>query len=191
MNKVTETTTRRYDARDDAALKMKMLVARNDRESRLHVLEIKDLQRLLHQDEQNNTFILKKNHSRNLIEPDWARRKRKISSKFRHMEDTLVSYKRAFRNVLKLGKTRDLETLVVSYKTQEQQNFAMVKFLMDIYNEIMVLKTTVIQLKKDLDYHAEVFNVRKRAERGVLNELISTVAKKEKIRRTCEEEVSE
>ncbi|CAG7836862.1 unnamed protein product [Allacma fusca] len=189
MNKVTENTTRRYDSRDDSALKIKTLVTRNDRDSRLHVLEIKDLQRLIHQDERNNNFIKTKNRNRNLIEPDWARKQRRFASKFRNLETVLVNYKRSFREVLQLGNTRDLDTLLSTYRTQEQKNFAHVKYLMDIYNEIMVLKATVLQLQKDIEYHAQVFNVRKKAEKAILNELVNDVTKKEKIRMTFEDEM--
>ncbi|XP_035704934.1 uncharacterized protein LOC118432926 [Folsomia candida] len=63
-----------YDNRDEAVAKIKILRERDSKESKQHVTEVKEFQRVLHHDRKVHNFLHDKNQGRAVIEEDDERR---------------------------------------------------------------------------------------------------------------------
>jgi len=65
-----------YDSfREEASAKIHSHRERNDKESKQHVLEMKEFQRILHHDEKGHGFMQVKGKARPLIEDNEVRRR--------------------------------------------------------------------------------------------------------------------
>jgi hypothetical protein len=60
--------------REEATTKIRSYRERNDKESKQHVLEMKEFQRVLHHDEKGHGFMVIKGKQRPLLEDDEVRR---------------------------------------------------------------------------------------------------------------------
>lgn len=116
--------------------KINILRERNDKDSKQHCLEIKEFQRVLHHDSKIHEFLGVKNKDRDQIENALQRNERKIQVKIAELNALLAAYKRAFRAILKMSKSRDIESLVNTYLEEEQKNYAVFKFITDLNHEV-------------------------------------------------------
>lgn len=62
------------NSRDEAVAKIKILRERDSKESKQHVTEVKEFQRVLHHDRKVHNFLHDKNQGRAVIEEDDERR---------------------------------------------------------------------------------------------------------------------
>lgn len=136
MGDVVIEATNAYDQRDDWVNKINMLRERNDKDSKQHVLEIKEFQRVLHHDSKIHEFLAIKNKNRELLENTAQRLDRKNKGKINELDALLAAYKRSFRAILTMAKSRDIDSLVNAYLEEEHKNYAMFKFITDLNHEV-------------------------------------------------------
>jgi len=122
--------------RDDWIAKINHLRERNEKDSRQHVLEIKEFHRTVHHERKIQNFLDTKNKRRGEMESGGERRTRKLIAKVDELDAILVAYKRSFIAILKLAESKNIEVLLTTYMDQEQRNFAMFKSIIDVNNEV-------------------------------------------------------
>jgi len=122
--------------RDDWVNKINLLRERNDKDSKQHVLEIKEFQRVLHHDSKIHEFLAVKNKDREQLENAAQRNDRKNQVKIADLDALLAAYKRSFKSILSMAKSRDIESLVNTYLEEEQKNYAVFKFITDLNHEV-------------------------------------------------------
>lgn len=136
MGDVVIEATNAYDQRDDCMVKVNMLRERNDKDSKQHVLEIKEFQRVLHHDSKIHEFLAIKNRERELMENTKQRLERKNRGKISELEALLASYKRSFKAILRMARSKNIDNLVSTYLEEEHRNYAMFKFITDLNHEV-------------------------------------------------------
>jgi len=123
---------------------------RNEKDSRQHVLEIKEFQRVLHHDSKIHDFMKVKNVMRDLLENNFQRAFRKNTVKIEELNLLLAAYRKSFKIILKMSVFRDVESLVVHYLEQEQKNYAVFKYVTDLNNEVNWLKDGIEEMKSEI-----------------------------------------
>jgi len=151
MGGVVFEASQAYEQRDDWTTKAISMRERNDKDSKQHVLEIKELQRVLHHDSKVHDFMGIKNRERLLLESSRERIIRKHKGKIELLDETLFNYKKSFKTILKMGRRRDIESLVSTYLADEQENYAVFKFVTDLNHELCVLKDEMNNIKLDIE----------------------------------------
>ncbi|CAG7826866.1 unnamed protein product [Allacma fusca] len=144
-----------YEGREEAVMKIHMLRERNDKESQQHVLEIKEYQRVFHHDQKLRAFMEVKNRVREVVERSEDRKCRITLEKEKQLDDLIRQYKKSFAQLLNLAQTKDVETLLNQYLTQEQSNFTSFKYITDLNNEACVLEDAIRKLKHEIEEAAQ------------------------------------
>jgi hypothetical protein len=99
------------------------------------VLEIKEFQRVLHHDSKIHEFLAIKNKDRDQLESVAQRADRKNFIKIADLDQLLAAYKKSFQAILRIARSRDIESLVNTYLEEEQKNFALLRFITDLNYE--------------------------------------------------------
>jgi hypothetical protein len=139
MGEVVYEATAAYDQRDEWVNKINLLRERNDKDSKQHVLEIKEFQRVLHHDSKIHEFLAIKNKDREQLENAAQRNDRKNQVKIGDLDALLLAYKKSFKAILRMAKSRDIESLVNTYLEEEQKNYAVFKFITDLNHEVFIV----------------------------------------------------
>ncbi|ODN02721.1 Coiled-coil domain-containing protein 63 [Orchesella cincta] len=155
MGEVVYEATSAYDQRDDWVNKINILRERNDKDSKQHVLEIKEFQRVLHHDSKIHEFLAIKNKERELLENNSQRMDRKNRGKISELDQLLAAYKRSFKAILNMAKSRDIESLVNTYLEEEQKNYAVFKFITDLNHETNCLQEDIGRIKEEIEQLSE------------------------------------
>ncbi len=137
--------------RDDWINKINILRERNDKDSKQHVLEIKEFQRVLHHDSKIHEFLAIKNKDRDLLENTAQRLDRKNKGKINELDALLAAYKRSFKAILSMAKSRDIDSLVNAYLEEEHKNYAMFKFITDLNHETNCLQEDIAKIKDEIE----------------------------------------
>jgi len=132
--------------RDEWVNKINILRERNDKDSKQHVLEIKEFQRVLHHDSKIHEFLAIKNKEREQLENAAQRNDRKNQVKIADLDALLAAYKKSFKAILSMAKSRDIESLVNTYLEEEQKNYAVFKYITDLNHEVLSILSNLIQL---------------------------------------------
>ncbi|XP_035707235.1 coiled-coil domain-containing protein 114 [Folsomia candida] len=151
MGEVVYEATAAYDQRDEWVNKINILRERNDKDSKQHVLEIKEFQRVLHHDSKIHEFLAIKNKEREQLENASQRNDRKNQVKITDLDALLAAYKKSFKAILRMAKSRDIESLVNTYLEEEQKNYAVFKFITDLNHEANSLQEDIGNIKAEIE----------------------------------------
>jgi hypothetical protein len=160
-----------YEGREEAVMKIHMLRERNDKESQQHVLEIKEYQRVFHHDQKLRAFMEVKNRVREVVERSEERRMRITREKEKQLDELIRQYRKSFAQLLNLAQTKDVETLLNQYLSQEQSNFTSFKYITDLNNETCVLDDAIRKLKEGIELAALKAKRTKKDQTKYLKEL--------------------
>lgn len=64
------------------------------------------------------------------------RNDRKNQVKIADLDALLAAYKKSFNAILRMAKSRDIESLVNTYLEEEQKNYAVFKYITDLNHEV-------------------------------------------------------
>nr|CDS27181.1 axonemal p66.0 [Hymenolepis microstoma] len=153
INKLTDLTTQAYYKREDAIQKIQALIERGNKEEKQHNTDMKELIRLIDHNRKLTDFIRAKIKERDEDPQLHAWRAKKAAdaeSRQKQTEETLEKYEHAFSKMLKLTQAPGSDRLMDSYIRNEDRNFSLFNYIIEIYEEVEQLQTKIDNLRKQI-----------------------------------------
>merc|ERR1719354_1124911 len=145
-SRVTEESTLAYEQRDEAHNKMFMLKDKCEKDIQLFNAEIRELQRVIDDDNKRREFMKNKETTR--IAKHQATRK-ELDSK-RIQEEKITSYEDAFKAIIDCSGKDDISSVVANFIQVEDKNFALFNLVNEQNNVIEQLNEDVKTIKQQI-----------------------------------------
>uniref|UniRef100_A0A0R3TFQ6 Coiled-coil domain-containing protein 63 n=1 Tax=Rodentolepis nana TaxID=102285 RepID=A0A0R3TFQ6_RODNA len=145
--------------REDAIQKIQALIERGDKEEKQHNTDMKELIRLIDHNRKLTDYIRAKVKERD-EDPQlhaWrAKKAAEAESQQKQTEETLDKYEQAFNKMLKLTQAPSSDRLMDSYIRNEDRNFSLFNYIIEIYEEVEQLQTKIDNLRKQIMENQEL-----------------------------------
>mmetsp|Transcript_25602 Transcript_25602/g.36081 ORF Transcript_25602/g.36081 Transcript_25602/m.36081 type:complete len:510 (+) Transcript_25602:33-1562(+) len=200
MAEIIEISNAAYEARDKAQAEMIALKAAADEEQGKFEHDWSELGKLIEKDRKMRDFMKQKEREKgdtrgeeSALEEEQKLRKRvnkgawgiaKDKASIHLSMEKVQSYEEAFAKIQKATKITDIDELVQTFISAEDQNFSLFNYVNDKSNEIERLEEQIASIKKEIEKYKGQGNVgdnkRKKIIEDLANKLNATATKADK-----------
>ncbi|XP_013383598.1 coiled-coil domain-containing protein 63 isoform X2 [Lingula anatina] len=147
--------TAAYDSRDDANNKMLSLQERTERDEAHYHVEMKDLQRMIKNDESLREFMTIKDHDRMEYKLMEMAKKKKMGldadKAIAQNQEKIKTYEEAFERIKTATGEQDIDVIVKQFIEKEGENFALFNYANEVNHEVELLNEEISAIKEDIN----------------------------------------
>ncbi|XP_046731753.1 coiled-coil domain-containing protein 114 isoform X2 [Silurus meridionalis] len=148
-------STAAYDARVEAQTKMTMMKEKAVKDLEQHNTEMKELERLIAQEQQLKDFMTTKCNERTGLDDALSHSQELKEQRKTESEVAAETLREVFQQLQKVTNEDDLETIVTKFIQGEDRNFALFNYVNEQNNQAEALKQEIRQIKQEMEKFQE------------------------------------
>lgn len=184
INNLLQDATHSYDEREEARQKIVSLQERNVKDSSQHEIEVRKYDRSLQHDKSLDSFMALKSKDHSATKQERVRSMKKEEKDLFVQRQQLDTYEEALERIRAITGDTDLENIITKFQGNEEENFALFKYINELNTEIESYTESIRELERDI-FEIQETGAKKRKDiqdqiHSIKDETISTAIDAEK-----------